>query len=429
MNTKQKISSFLGCPVECLLIFVVLVLVGTMGSSVRAQDLSVSIQEDESEDMGLGGEEEEVPFLDARPVPQIQWYFPISRPSPKKNRIRVIVSGRVEGPAKVHLGADRIPVIIGRRAANAPPRALLDTQLPLETDRSGTFEIVMDAPQSNIQLPLRIVTLDEQKEGTFQLNLVIRRDRVELRGQDNLVHAPAHQKRFEAWFGTGFNYLRYSQDTEFWNPAFETFTGPSFFAKGRARVWRDFSALLEVKMSPGATQSSESLDVTQGSYQWWIYSGEVLYMPASLQGRLLRNPGPWGIRVGAQHHIMPFLRREEDVRFSIVDAQVTMATLGFQHEEELFNNIDFEIFMRYQHPITKGDVFTISPIFAFDGSLGLIYNFRSGLRLGAFWYGQWHEYNYTDKRFDPSPDVNGFVQGRQSLFFSNAEIRLGYAFD
>jgi len=81
--------------------------------------------------------------------------------------------------------------------------------------------------------------------------------------------------------------------------------------------------------------------------------------------------------------------------------------------------------MRYQYPISSGtnsnDSFTVSPIFAFDGSLGTVYSFGENFRLGLFWYGQYHYYKFS---YSGSTSFSG----EQTLLYSNAELRLGFEF-
>jgi hypothetical protein len=86
--------------------------------------------------------------------------------------------------------------------------------------------------------------------------------------------------------------------------------------------------------------------------------------------------------------------------------------------------------MRYQFPLsTQSDgasQFDISPRFAFDGSVGLSYNLTPRTRLGMFWYGQWHEYEFKNA---PDAFSGDKISGDQSLFFSNWEFRMGFEFD
>ena len=55
---------------------------------------------------------------------------------------------------------------------------------------------------------------------------------------------------------------------------------------------------------------------------------------------------------------------------------------------------------------------------------GAYYKINRNWRVGGFWYGQWHEYEY--EHFDKFDGAD--ITGEQTLFFSNAEVRLGYEF-
>ncbi len=78
--------------------------------------------------------------------------------------------------------------------------------------------------------------------------------------------------------------------------------------------------------------------------------------------------------------------------------------------------------MRYQFPFSTkasaGDSFSITPTFAFDGSIGTSYNFTKQLKAGLFWYGQWHQYSFI---YADSEVSNA---GFQSLFYSTMDVRL-----
>lgn len=81
---------------------------------------------------------------------------------------------------------------------------------------------------------------------------------------------------------------------------------------------------------------------------------------------------------------------------------------------------------RYQFPFAStaegSNQYEIKPTFAFDGSIGTSYNLSQRLRLGLFWYGQWHQYNFV------YGDADVTNAGFQSLFYSSIDLRLGFDF-
>ena len=90
----------------------------------------------------------------------------------------------------------------------------------------------------------------------------------------------------------------------------------------------------------------------------------------------------------------------------------------------LFPGWEGEVFLRYQHPVIIGDAFEMSPNFAIDGSVGVIRQLGRRYQLGAYWHGQWHDYDYsTVEAFGQNP-----VSGTQSTFFSKVELRFGVMF-
>lgn len=106
---------------------------------------------------------------------------------------------------------------------------------------------------------------------------------------------------------------------------------------------------------------------------------------------------------------------------------MTMATLGFEKKFPVSKKLRGEWMTRYQYPIlvgtSSGSNFTVNPEFAFDGSIGGVYQYNESFRFGLFWYGQWHQYGF---KYGPL-DSTAF-SGRQTLFYSNVDLRLGWEF-
>jgi hypothetical protein len=82
----------------------------------------------------------------------------------------------------------------------------------------------------------------------------------------------------------------------------------------------------------------------------------------------------------------------------------------------------YEMFMAYQVPIFTSSQISIKPEVMFNGSIGAYYKYTPTWYIGSFWYGQLHSYSYSTHNSSFGEDFSG----RQQLFFSNIELRIGY---
>jgi len=137
------------------------------------------------------------------------------------------------------------------------------------------------------------------------------------------------------------------------------------------------------------------------------------------------SPLVYGLRLGIQQHKTPFIFLNADTDLNIKSNEVNTASLGVLAELNR-RRWTYYWLMRYQHPLSTkangSDQFTLTPTFAFDGSLGASYNFTPQLKAGMFWYGQWHQYNFA---YSDGEVTN---VGFQSLFYSNLDFRIGFDF-
>lgn len=223
---------------------------------------------------------------------------------------------------------------------------------------------------------------------------------------------------FWLWLGSGMNFQYYKQSIPNINgeATFQNIQGPTLLIHGGAQG-KTFGIDLSYKETPGKMSSSSSITVTNGKYNWRTLSTEGLY-------RFNEN---WNFRLGFQNHLMPFMVL--DATSAVLDVKtntLTMLTFGFDQRFHLSNKLRAEWQMRYQQPLLSGSsdgtVFNVKPKFAFDGSVGNVYLLSDTTRLGVYWYGQWHQYNFIYGR-----SVSEF-SGSQTLFYSNIEIRLGLEF-
>lgn len=369
---------------------------------------------------------------------EVQWYLPEIGDTTKPRRTRVIIPGKTTPGARVFVNSKAIIVITkDKKVGYLPTKKAMATQPVAIADEDGLFELQLDLPNYTVQLPLGVVPPGSQKVARrYQLNLSVEKEKVRYTNLKIVSKSPAYTKRYGLWTGAGFNYLRYAQVSPDINAdiLFESFKGPSFFAKAWAWVNETWDISVTGQMSPGNTSSSESIRVNQGAYEWLIFAPEATYYPTSMRYDWFETyKAQLAWRFGLQHHIVPFIARdaEDNTVANVLTNDVTMATVGFKFLVRQHSRFTYELFMRYQYPMTSGETFEVKPKFAFDGSVGAIYEYTKAWRVGLFWYGQWHEYDYT--HVDPYRKNFGLdqptVSGSTTLFFSNVEIRGGFEFN
>jgi hypothetical protein len=369
---------------------------------------------------------------------EVKWYLPEIGQTKRKRRTRVIIPGKTVPGARLFVNNKAIIVVSkAKKVGYLPTKKSIAKRRVVKADKDGLFALELDLPNYDVQLPIGVVPPGSRKvTRRYQLNLSVDRERVRYTNLKVVSKSPAYTKKVGLWFGTGFNYLHYNQTSSTIGSdlKFPSFQGPSYFAKGWLWLSETWDISGTAKMSPGRTRSSDTITVTQGEFQWYTFASEATYYPESLRYEVFKTyKAQLAFRFGIQHHLVPFLSRTADSQTTveIVQQEITMATGGFKFLIREQSRVTYEIFMRYQYPIATGDVFELTPKFALDGSLGIVYDYSKNWRAGLFWYGQWHEYDFVHE--DAYRKENGItpfdIEGSQSLFFSNIELRGGYEFN
>ncbi len=218
--------------------------------------------------------------------------------------------------------------------------------------------------------------------------------------------------------GAGLNYLNFAQTgVEVQNIEYASAQGPSYSFLMRAQV-SDAVAIEGVHSSqPGKIKSSQ-VSVTNANFNWSYQSLEAIY----------GMPSGFTVRGGFQRHTLPYLQVVTLTRLEVRDYTQTMASIGAGYAWKRLDKWRPQVFLRYQVPIafseSNGDQLQNEARFAFDGSLGVNRILSRNFTLGMFWYGQWHEYDYS--MFNPSTGLPD--SGQSKYFFSNLELRLEYGF-
>lgn len=236
---------------------------------------------------------------------------------------------------------------------------------------------------------------------------------------------------FYLWLGFGTNFISSVQtDTDGTDLSFQSTPSASHSLKVGGFVSKDLPGVeFSYKRSPGSVSGTSELSVINGQYSWETFAAETLFLiredpfdPGNLDKTLTA-------RFGIQHHFIPYFATQPSGAVEVRRNSVTNASLGVELILGAKHKVRYELLGRYQIPIAaaggEGNTFSVTPKFAFDGSVGLASNLSKNLILGAYWYGQWNQYSFTyyDK-------VNSLSNtGRQSLFYTNFELRLGYVFE
>jgi len=240
---------------------------------------------------------------------------------------------------------------------------------------------------------------------------------------------PTEQQPWEksgwwAWFGSGMNYVNYKQSIPSRGTLVtENMKGPSQYVETGYRGDRGYGGVLSYKNTPGEIKINNA-NLDQASYNWTIISLEGLWQRRSPYD-LFRRPVVYGFRAGVQQHKAPFLVLDSNADLKLRTAEMTTGSMGML-AQWMAKRWTYYWLMRYQFPLNSkvdgADTFQVKPVFAFDGSIGTSYRIGQQFKLGIFWYGQWHQYNFVYS--DPDQTNPGF----QSLFFSSVDLRLGIDF-
>jgi hypothetical protein len=377
------------------------------------------------------------PYKAIRDQLAVTWYRPDYTKRAKDGRKGVVVSGKTKPGARILLGGKRITKYTDEKSVEFIEVTKERVEnLPASADQFGLFYFELYLDEGNYQIP--VVVMDpkvkkSQAVNRYQLSFRVEKDRIRLAddsAQENLAFSPFLKKANRVSVGYGANFLKYGKVTpELGRDVnFASVKGPALFVDYWHRFNPRWELALSYKVAPGATTSSEEIPVLDGDYSWDIGTLDFMYFPERL---FIERPNSYrlrmGLRLGFQHHQVPFLRSVEfgELDQEMITNPITMMAVGFQAEYERSPEWKYEVFMRYQHPLSVGSSFEMTPEIMFDGSLGAQYNFPGYVwALGAFWYGQMQNAKFTE--FDEAEQAK--VAGSYKLFYSNFEMRLMYNF-
>lgn len=229
---------------------------------------------------------------------------------------------------------------------------------------------------------------------------------------------------FWLWAGIGANYTSNSQTVDgFSDVKYGRIKAPSSFFQGGFFVSERLGLDLSYKSTPGEAKSSADITVVNGEYNWQTITAEGLWRSDSE----LTDDSEIIWRLGIQHHQIPFMVPLGSSQIEVKQYTLTNISLGFDYRWAFDEKMRIEWMMRYQRPVgltgDSGTSLEMQPQFSFDGSLGAVREIKEDFFAGVYFYGQYQnlEFSYSDS--------NGTrFSGKQSLLFSNVELRLGFEF-
>jgi len=362
----------------------------------------------------------------------IEWYQPTQEAPTRKDRRKVIVSGKTTPGTEVRVATPEITVMDDKNHIETLKADDVFPEKKVRADKRGIFELSLDLPMKTVLLPL--TAQNGRTTRSYQINFKVDNRSVKLLNT-KAQNSPYRRRLWGFWAGLGFNYLAYSQTTSIPSDlSFRSFDGPSIFLK----IWRsfgpEFSLQATYNRAPGLTSSSSAVTVQQGSYSWTYFAADLSYLRHNWKFRYRKYFTEMGLLGGVQYHEVPFLTRSSTTDphvASVATDNIVMATLGGEWLIHYDRYWLFETFLRYQYPVSSSPQFEIDPTVAFDGSVGIIYKYRPDFRFGVFWYGQYQDYNFKNHNdvYFSAQGQPASISGSQYLFYSNLEVRLGWEFD
>lgn len=230
---------------------------------------------------------------------------------------------------------------------------------------------------------------------------------------------------FWAWLGSGLSYVNYKQtisERGDLDSSSRNDKPGQYFEVGYVGD-HGYGAVLGYKSTPGEVLV-DNATLDESKYVWRTVSLEGLLLRRA-NFRIFGLPVNYGPRVGIQSHNVPYIFLNSLDQLELKQNDMITASAGLMGEAAT-GRWKIHSYMRYQLPVTASSggaqSFDIKPKFAFDGLLGSSYYFSPNFKVGAFWYGQWHYYDFV------YGDASITNSGTQSLFYSTMDLRVGFEF-
>ncbi len=227
---------------------------------------------------------------------------------------------------------------------------------------------------------------------------------------------------FWGWLGLGADFSDYTQDVPGLSDLeFQSLKVVAITIGAGARVTEKWGFEVAFKQAPGEVLPADGVPVTTGQFFWKSMNGEVLYFAKDGDGTV--GSVSYNLRLGAQYKTTPFLNGGSG-SVVIRDINSTIASIGFEAERKMRSQLRGKIIGRILYPVSSrgpsGTSVQFTPVYAIDGQTGVVYDFKSGVWIGAFVSGEVIKYNfkYREGAID--------LQGSQSHFNSTFDVRMGF---
>ena len=354
----------------------------------------------------------------------VEWGETIVGSPAEDGKIKVEFQGKTESKAILSLARPEFMVVDAAGSATLF-KLVIKGEYPFSADDQGKFKFQLDLPQGAVQIPL-IVTSSSGKKRVFQLVVQVKDQSIQLANSSQQIGEQSWKRVNMITAGVGCNYQSYNQNSAGPSISTKSMSCPSNFGEAQIILDERWMLLAGARSTPGQAKLSDPLEVKGEGYRWLSLSGEIAYKRPSWSWEMFGSRADLTLRFGGQHHSVPFLLIRNPVggKNEVVFENGTMSTLsvGGMSEWMINEKMSLEIFMRYQHPLFYGGVFSAKSSFVFDGSIGVSRSLSEHFAGGLYWLGQQHDYSYSYQ--GSSALMN--PSGSQKLFFSIFEFRLSY---
>ncbi len=346
----------------------------------------------------------------------------------KKYDVEIADDPGFKNPRELRVSKNRVVVSLkpGRyfwrvRARDARGRIISDFSRAYELKEIPSAIPVMlakDEPQTEEKIAREPSVTKNEKSSVNEIDSTSRAK------ADTPPTKPWQENGWWAWLGTGYNYVDYRQSV----PGrltinYQNVKGPSQYLEGGYFGKNGLGGVLTYKNTPGEVRLKNA-PIDTGVYSWTTVSLEA-QMRRIFPRKVLKRKLTYGMRLGVQQHKAPFIFIDAYGDAKLKVNEMNTASLGL-FAELARKRWKYYGLLRYQSPFSSkssgATEYRINPVVAFDGSLGTSYNFTPQVKLGFFFYGQMHQYNFI---FSDGEQINN---GFQSLFYSNMDLRLGIDF-
>lgn len=357
-----------------------------------------------------------------KPV-DVTWYQPeFSVDKDEKGNVlsteefKVTLIGKTMPKARLYVGKTIFQIEGQKLTKISRKKILRDPKLrKFVADENGFFSIPMYIPEGHIQIP--IVARRGKRRSKMRLLMDVTEEKALVKDA-KILYYPCTKC---LWLGVGFGVLAYQQEPpEALQPIeYGSLSLPNLSFRGIFKVGKKFNARFDFHQLKGddLTASDSSIAIVNPQISWTYFGLEGEYLGFSRKKLLGKSLMP-GLLFGVQSQNVPFVLESGATSFTIGEFSFYSLSLGASTLINPEQRWQYEMYLRLQIALSSSGDVTLTGGYAFDGSIGAIYNITQKWKLGIFWNGQLHNYNYSLNSKD----------GTYTLFSSNLDFSIGYSF-